>query len=582
MPIGGGWAGREPEDSSCPVRDRIRANLQTIGPTRGIGGRPPAFGACRRAWPLHRHALPGQLNVLSVRRVRESPDRAKSLAGLARDVRAKVALTRPTWPSTALLATSDAPAGFPNCHRFPGSNPGAASNFVQRPPRRPAIPGALRVRSGALHDARVTSSSTSPRDSARPRPGRWAPRIVSLAILLLAGGLRVANFDVPDRSPDEQLWTKFGAHIAREGPAWVTRLVHDFNRGADVDFPWQQRIGYTCLVGLVMCASGDTTVRAVEAISTVSSLATIAITGVVAREFLGPWTAVVAMLFLAVSPLDLALARRAWQDDVIALLTLLAAWAFLRHASGGGRLSRASFFAVAGFTLLVKESAAIAFGLGTLGLAWTAWRGSRDWRPPVGVLAWGAATALGAFAVVVAVSGGWAELHRTLDLSREALAPDDYLRHYQTGGPDYYVTGLRILQPVPFLLGALGAVLAVFRAPFLAPEGRPAHARAALAALGALALGFGAVAFGYYSKNMRFLSPIYAPTFLLAAALIAAGVSYVRAHAPRAAAIAVVAAVALGLAASAVLDVRRFDHWFNELEMQDLATPWFTQPVDDS
>ena len=59
-----------------------------------------------------------------------------------------------------------------------------------------------------------------------------------------------------------------------------------------------------------------------------------ALTGIVALEFLGPWVAVMAMLFLAVSPLDLALARRAWQDDVMALLTLLMSWAFLRHAAG--------------------------------------------------------------------------------------------------------------------------------------------------------------------------------------------------------------------------------------------------------
>ena len=415
---------------------------------------------------------------------------------------------------------------------------------------------------------------------AAPRSGRlarWTPLVLCGVLLLTASVLRVANFDVPERSPDEVLWTKFGAAISREGPAWVTRLTHDFNRDEDVEFPWQQRIGYTCLVGLAMRASGDTTVRTAEAVSTVSSVALVALTGIVALESLGPWVAVMAMLFLAVSPLDLALARRAWQDDVLALLTLLAVWAFLRHAARGGRGARAAFFAVAGFTLLVKESAVIVFGLGTLGLALLAARRSRGWRAPLLVLAAGAATALVALAAVVAVSGGWGELRRTLELSREALAPDDYLRKYQMGGVGYYVTGLRILQPVPFLLGALGAALAVLRAPFLAPGGAAPRARGTLVALGWLVLGFGAVAFSYYSKNLRFLSPIYAPTFLLAAALVAAAVGWVRAHAPRAVALAVVVAVVLALGASAALDARRFDHWFNELEMQDLATPWYTQ-----
>jgi hypothetical protein len=235
------------------------------------------------------------------------------------------------------------------------------------------------------------------------------------------------------------------------------------------------------------------------------------------------------------------------------------------------------FFVISAYALVVKESAVIAFGLGTLGLALVAWRRSRGWKQPLLVLTAGAAAALFALGVVVAVSGGWTELHRTLELSREALAPDDYLRKYQMGGVGYYVTGLRILQPVPFLLGALGAVLAVLRVPFMASGVATPRARGALVALGWLVLGFGAVAFSYYSKNLRFLSPIYAPVCLLAAALVWSGLASLRARAPRPVALAGAIAVVIALTASAVLDARRFDHYFNELQMQDLATPWFTQ-----
>jgi 4-amino-4-deoxy-L-arabinose transferase-like glycosyltransferase len=405
---------------------------------------------------------------------------------------------------------------------------------------------------------------------------RWTPRVLGGIVLAAAIALRIASFPVPERSPDELLWTKFGAGIAREGPAWETRLVHDFNRDADVEFPWQQRIGYTCLVGLAMRVSGDSTARVPEAVSTGSSVALVALTGVVAAEYLGPWIAVMAMLFLAVSPLDLALARRAWQDDLMALLTLLMLWAFLRHATRGGRAAIATFFAVSAYALLVKESAVIPFGLGTLGLAYLAWRNSRGARRPLLVLAAGAATALVALGVVVRVSGGWSELQRTLALSREANAPDDYMRNYQTGGVGYYVTGLRLLQPVPFLLGACGALLAVLRAPFLRSRlARPRPGRV-LAALGWLVVGFCAVSFSYYSKNMRFLSPIFAAVALLAATLVQAGFSSLRDRVPRPLAVACAWALALALSASALLDARRFDHYFNELQMQDLATPWFT------
>lgn len=412
-----------------------------------------------------------------------------------------------------------------------------------------------------------------------PRAGSlldWVPRMLCGVVLALAIALRLVNFPVPERSPDEELYTKFGAHVAREGPAWVTRLVHDFNRGADVDYPWQQRIGFTCLIGLAMRVSGDSTVRTAEAVSTVSSVALVALTGVVASEFLGPWIAVVAMLFLAVSPLDLALSRRAWQDDVVALLTCLMVWAFLRHAARGGRASAVAFFAISAFTLLVKESAVIPFGLGTLGLVLVAGQRTRNWRQPSLMLVAGAATALVALGVVVAVSGGWAELRQTIELSREANTPDDYMRQYQSGGVGYYLTGLWLLQPVPFLLGAIATALAVLRAPFLSSYAAQPRARGALVALGWLVAGFAAVAFGFSSKNMRFLSPIYAPVYLLAASLAWASVAFLHARAARRLAVAGIVTLAIAIAASAVLDARRFDHYFNELQIQDLATPWFT------
>ena len=424
---------------------------------------------------------------------------------------------------------------------------------------------------------------------ARARLARLAPLVACGVVLAVAIALRLANFFVADRSPDEELWTKFGVHIAREGPGWITRTAHDFNRDGDVEFPWPQRVGYTCLVALAVRASGDTTVHAAEGLSTVASVAATALTGVVAWEFIAPWVAPAAMLFMAVSPLDLALARRAWQDDVMALLTLLMAWAFLRHLARGGRGSALAFFALSAYALTVKESAVIPFGLGVAGLVLAAWHRARRapteggpptegrWRAPALMLLAGVAAALVAGGAIVGVAGGPAEFRHLMELAREALAPDKYLLEYQTGGVGYYVTGLTLLQPVPFMFGFAGALLAVVRAPFLSPAGTRPGARGALAALGWLTLVFGAVSFSYYSKNMRFLSPIYAPVFLLAAALLWGALARVRERASRRWALAATVALALALTGSAVRDALRFDHYFNEMQVQDLATPWFLQ-----
>ena len=144
--------------------------------------------------------------------------------------------------------------------------PDRVDHPVQAGPRGPH----LLPTGGRSHNAPVTTLSSDAITGAPSSPslfGRWAPRILCGALLLVAIVLRLVNFDVPERSPDQGLWTKFGANIAREGPAWVTRLTHDFNRDADVEYPWQQRIGFTCLIGLAMRVSGDSTVRTAEAVS---------------------------------------------------------------------------------------------------------------------------------------------------------------------------------------------------------------------------------------------------------------------------------------------------------------------------
>ena len=258
------------------------------------------------------------------------------------------------------------------------------------------------------------------------------------------------------------------------------------------------------------------------------------------------------------------------------LIVLAMVAAFLRAASGRDRGARLVFFALAAWGLTVKESVAIPAALGTLGFAALAWERKRRARDVVFALACGALAALVATAVVVIVSGGWAELRTTLVLAREANAPDDYLRHYQTGGVlDYYARGLLLLQPVPWLLAFGFAALVLVRTRVLAASS-DARSRRVLQALAVHLAVFSTVAFSYWSKNMRFLSPIYPAVAILAAAALAATHSAARSRGRRTGAVAA-AALALAVMASSARDLRCFRHYFIEDEVQDLATPWFTQ-----
>jgi len=179
--------------------------------------------------------------------------------------------------------------------------------------------------------------------------------------------------------------------------------------------------------------------------------------------------------------------------------------------------------------------------------------------------------------VVIALCGGLAPARELLRMTPEAWAPDDYLREYQTGGVGYYVTGLRILQPIPWLLGCVAALLAIVRAPWMRGPWRAAAGERVLRLLGGYVLAFLAVSCAYSSKNMRFLSPIYAPVALLAAAVVHGKLGWLRGRVPSAAWRGAVGLTVAVLLFAAWRDARRFDHYFNQIQIQDLATPWFTK-----
>ncbi|HEY3216890.1 MAG TPA: glycosyltransferase family 39 protein [Candidatus Eisenbacteria bacterium] len=400
-------------------------------------------------------------------------------------------------------------------------------------------------------------------------------------LTLLACGivLRVWHFPVAVYTPDEDAYANFyAAPLVQQGLGRLPALVNDYDARPEMhQFPSPTRVGHLWLMVATMLVLEDHSPRAGAALSTVASVLILVLIWVVGATFVHPWVAAMALLFAIVSPMDLAMARRAWGDELFACLALAATWAFLVYSSAPRRKRwAAACLGLAGYAILTKETGLLLLGLATIGLTVVAWRASGP-RTAALLLAGGAITLVLTGAVWAAAVGGWEPLRAAFDRLTDASSVNEYMRKYQSGGPEYYVRGIGRLQPLPMALGVLAAVLVVLRVHTRLGLPRKDADNATWATLAYLVMAFTTVAVAYPQKNLRFLGPAYAPLDLLAAGLLWGGLSFARARVRPVLYRRSAVALGLGLVACAVADHHRFVTYFIERQIPDLATPWFTR-----
>jgi len=226
--------------------------------------------------------------------------------------------------------------------------------------------------------------------------------------------------------------------------------------------------------------------------------------------------------------------------------------------------------------LLFKESMGLVVGLATMGLALHAWRTERRPGAALPPVIAGVAAVAGAAVLLVIACGGIRPLVASLSHLFVPGPPNVYLEKYQRGTIAYYLVGLGLLDPLPWILGVLATLLIVARSPLVLADWSVSTARPLLQSLGWFALVFELLAVLYPQKNIRFLAPLWPCVYLLAGVLLGAALARVRAKSAPPTVAAVAAVLAALLVVSSVLALRRFVHFFVDLQIGDLATPWFT------
>ncbi|OGW91923.1 MAG: hypothetical protein A3D28_00140 [Omnitrophica bacterium RIFCSPHIGHO2_02_FULL_63_14] len=314
-------------------------------------------------------------------------------------------------------------------------------------------------------------------------------------------------------------------------------------------------MGYLYPLALIMKLAGREDLDVGIGFSTAISTLTLFLFAALAWRFFGPWTALAGTLFLAFSPMELAIARKVWQDGWMSFLAAATLFLALEIHRKRRPAWPALYAALSGVLLTVKESGVIWVALLTV---WTAFALIRQRRGAeaaafVGVTLAGCALALSAW---VWLCGGAGNIIQVYSHVAEALPRNTFAWRYQTGGLGALIEGFIRLTPFTFILAIAGAAHAAFRRDI------PRLGLVFLAAVFTCAAS-APQAF----QNLRYLSPVYAPYYLLCGSAVAAAMTLARRF-PRALTAAALA-VCLLIAGS---DYARYRRVFVDEKTKDLAT----------
>lgn len=247
---------------------------------------------------------------------------------------------------------------------------------------------------------------------------------------------------------DELVYARYSCRVAEEGLGSYPDMVQGYlaDPSAHV-FPSPARWGFLLPDALASSVLGCGP-SAVAWVSTLAGIAMLVLVAVLSYRRFSPAVAVVATAFVASSPLQLLVGRRALGDGLVGLVAVAALWAVLVYLERRSwrRLAVAVLLIVAGFA--TKEIFFLFYPalLTPLVVAWA--RARRvDLRDLVLLVAPPLVNAA-VFALLVGDAGAYAEVLRAVHSTVDAPYPAEYM----SGPPYRLVLDLMALTPVVVLM----------------------------------------------------------------------------------------------------------------------------------
>lgn len=386
-----------------------------------------------------------------------------------------------------------------------------------------------------------------------------------LAVLGLGVFLRFANLNVSVRTKDEAVYTYYGKTVANEGIKGIERLIKEYNRNEKMwVYPTPVKIGYICLSAAVIKIAGSADTQVLSYLSCAASVVSLLILALMGLRFFNWESAVCAVLLSSVSPLDLAMARRAWQDGIFGLFGLLLVYSVCEIARDSKRKLWFVLFMILGVVcILIKETGIIVYGLCVVWLLGVILIRERAVKKSLCLAGFSLVSIMLGVFILAVFSGGVRSIFAAVNHNLASLSVNSYALQYHSGPWYQFLQGFFIVSPLSVFLWIIG-VLVVFT--------RQNNCRGiGLGIIFFMAAFTGILMLSYYSKNLRYLSVIFVLFYLISGAGGGYIFLFLKTKLSRRVFRVAAAVFILILSISALLDYFNFRYVFIEKEIPDLG-----------
>jgi len=326
--------------------------------------------------------------------------------------------------------------------------------------------------------------------------------------------LRLNFLNVPSyyAEYDEGYYLGYAACLAQEKDASITKLSDAYiqNRPRHI-YPNPLRAGYILISSRWMKLLNRFDFKALSYLSAFFGILSLFAGYFFTKRLFGKEIALLGLILFAVSPINLALSRRALQDSAVYFFTIVSVWLFYESLERRGLLFKI-LFALSFFTAIaVKESSVllIVFFAVFIFLDKRLFNKQLKAAQLLFILL---LVLTGVFFMYVKITGSVDKLFQMARIIISSPASNEYAIKYQSGNFLTYLADFLLLSPVTLVLGVSFLILYFKNRDF---SGKPY-----LYVITFFVLYY--AAFSLFSKNVRYVMALDLPIRILAAALIIA------------------------------------------------------------